>query len=281
MRERAINIGTPVPLAGVICEPQRADPDKPVVVILNSGVMHHVGACRLSVKLARELAQRTGLLCVRFDFSGIGDSGKRGQNSSLEQLALEEIREVLDYFETHRRARRFILCGLCSGAHNAMAAAVDDARVVGLVQFDGHCYPTWKSYLYFYAPRLLKRKHWKSVTRRAQMKLRGDSRNNPGGIPVVDARFVEQPLFAAKPPKETMQAGLLALVNRQVKMFFVYTGSDHLDFMYPQQYVECFHAVNFKQLLTVEHYPTATHIFTEPHYQHLLIEQTVVWSKTL
>ena len=281
MRERVINIGRPVPLAGVICEPPQADPDKPVFVIMNSGVMHHVGACRLSVKLARELAERAGLLCVRFDFSGIGDSDKRGKNTSLEQLAQEEIRELLGYIEKQYGARRFILCGLCSGAHNALLAAIDDPRVVGLIQIDGHCYPTWKSYLYFYTPRLVKFKHWKSAARRALAKLRGKSSSAPDEAPRVDARFLEQPLFATRPAKEMLQAGLLGLVDRQVKLLCVFTGTDHLDFVYPQQYVDCFRAVDFKQLLTVEYYPDATHIFTEPHYQHLLIEQTVAWSEAL
>jgi hypothetical protein len=275
MRERAINITGPVALAGVVCEPSQSAREKPVFVILNSGIMHHVGACRLSVKLARAITDETGMVSLRFDFSGIGDSDNRGGNSSLNELAREEIGIILDHLQKQRGAQHFILCGLCSGAHSAMNSAIDDSRVVGLVQFDGHCYPTWKSYLLFYGPRLFKTKHWASTARRALSALRGDSSAGD----VIDARFVEQPLFAAKPDKQIMQAGLRRLVDRQVSMFFAFTGNNHLDYMYQQQYVDCFRDVNFAGLLTLEHYPAATHIFNEPYYQRQLIEQTVAWSK--
>jgi dienelactone hydrolase len=281
MRERAINITGPVALAGVICEPQQPDREKPVFVILNSGVMHHVGACRLSVTLARAVSEDTGMVAVRFDFSGIGDSENRSGNSSLNEQAREEIHIILDYLQKQRGAQHFILCGLCSGAHNAMNAAIDDTRVVGLVQFDGHGYPTWKSYLHFYGPRLVKSKHWASTARRAMATLRGDSGQDSVAGDMIDTRFVEQPLFAAKPDKKIMQAGLRSLVDRQVSMLFAFTGDDHLDYMYQQQYVDCFSGVNFAGLLTLEHYPKATHIFTEPHYQRQLIERTLAWTKSL
>ena len=71
MKERALRIGRPTPLIGVVSEPEAFDPARPAVIILNSGIMHHVGACRLSVKLAREVAAK-GLLAARFDYSGIG-----------------------------------------------------------------------------------------------------------------------------------------------------------------------------------------------------------------
>lgn len=283
IREKALNIGSPASLAGVITEPEQLDGGKPVFVVLNSGVMHHAGACRLSVKLTREIARRTGMLAVRFDFSGIGDSDNRSQRISLEEQQQAEIREVLDFIERQRGARRFILCGLCSGAHNAMQAAVVDERVVGLVQYDGSSYPSWKSYLYFYGPRLFKGKHWKSVIRRAYGRLTGSAGTTPGNstIPVVDARFVEQPLFSQKPAKSTMLSELQTLVKREVRMLSVFTGNDHLDFMYQQQYADSFSDIDFKNLLTVEHFPTATHIITEPYFQKQLIEYTVDWANAV
>ena len=56
MKERALRIGRPTPLIGIVSEPEVFDPARPAVIILNSGIMHHVGACRLSVKLARAVA---------------------------------------------------------------------------------------------------------------------------------------------------------------------------------------------------------------------------------
>ena len=56
MRERILKIGKPEPLASIATIPKKIDANRPVVIILNSGVMHHVGTCRLSVKIARALA---------------------------------------------------------------------------------------------------------------------------------------------------------------------------------------------------------------------------------
>lgn len=278
MRERAINIGQPISLAGVMTEPEQAAAGKPVFIILNSGVMHHVGACRLSVKLARELASQAGITSIRFDFSSIGDSANRKQQASLEQAAGDEIREVIDHVEQKLGVDRVILCGLCSGAHNGFHAAIADRRVVGLVQFDGHCYPTAQSYLRFYAPRLFKWKHWRSVMRRAFGRLANAGQASPqAGPESVDPRYVEQPLFAEKPPKAVMEDGLQQLVERKVRLLLVFTGTDHLDFMYPQQYADCFSTIDFAGLLRVEHFPHATHIVTEPHYQEQLLEHTRSW----
>lgn len=281
MRERAINIGQPVSMAAVLTEPDEPASGSPVFIILNSGVMHHVGACRLSVKLAREVAQHANLTAIRFDFSGIGDSDNRKQQASLDETALNEIREIIDYVESTLGASQVILCGLCSGAHNGFQAAVADKRVVGLIQFDGHCYPTAQSYLRFYGPRLFKLKHWHSVLRRTISRILG---NNAAGqenaIGQLDTRFVEQPLFADKPAKHTMHTGLEALVERDVRLLLMFTGNDHLDYMYKGQFADCFSNVPFAELLQVEYFPLATHIFTEPLYQQQLLAHTRKWVST-
>ena len=56
MREKALRIGKPTPLIGVMSDPDTFDASKPAMLLLNSGVLHHVGACRASVKLARAVA---------------------------------------------------------------------------------------------------------------------------------------------------------------------------------------------------------------------------------
>ena len=105
MRERAVRIGKPVPLVGVITEPEQMDPGRPAVIIFNSGVMHHVGACRLSVKLARAFSS-IGSVVIRFDFSGIGDSESRRGAASFEESAPKEAGEVMDYLEKKRGINR-------------------------------------------------------------------------------------------------------------------------------------------------------------------------------
>ena len=38
------------------------------MILLNSGVIHRVGSCRLSVLLARAVCQAANIITVRFDF---------------------------------------------------------------------------------------------------------------------------------------------------------------------------------------------------------------------
>jgi hypothetical protein len=281
VREAAVNIGTPITLAGVVSHPQQFDSEKPAFIILNSGVMHHVGTCRLSVSLARAMAAKSGMLALRFDFSSVGDSANRPSRASLEQLAVDEIREVMNYVQSHYGATRFVLCGLCSGAHNGFVAATADPRVIGLVAYDFHCFPTWKSYLHFYGPRLLKWQHWKSFGQRMLAKPNPQEPLQQSQKELADQRFFEQPLFSPRPNKQLIEADLRNLVGREVGLLLVFTGQYSLDYTYHRQFADCFSAVDFKGLLTLEYYPDASHIFTEPYYQHLLLELTTRWSKTL
>ena len=108
MRERAIRVGRPIPLVGVICEPVMVDSHRPGVLIFNSGVMHHIGSCRLSVKLARSFADN-GIVSFRFDFSGIGDSGTRRGVAPFCESAPIEATEVMNYLEEKRGIKKFIL----------------------------------------------------------------------------------------------------------------------------------------------------------------------------
>ena len=279
--EIAVNIGSPVPLVGVITQPARFDKNKPVVIVLNSGVMHHVGTCRLSVSISRLMASDAGLLALRFDFSGIGDSENRRTSASLEQVAVAEIREVMDYIQARYEANRFVLCGLCSGAHNGFVAATLDPRVTGLIAYDFHCFPTWKSYLHFYGPKLWRWRHWKSF---AQRTLARKSRSEPREQTkqeIANQRFFEQPLFSPRPQKARLEAGLNTLVERGVNVLMVFTGNHSLDFIYPGQFTDCFSGVDFKGLLQVEYYPEASHILIEPHYRQLVLALTAQWIKDL
>ena len=79
MREQVVMVGDELPLVGVLSEPEVDNNPTPrvAVILLNSGVIHRVGSCRLSVTLARSLCEKAGLTTFRFDFSGIGDSDAR------------------------------------------------------------------------------------------------------------------------------------------------------------------------------------------------------------
>ena len=68
MRERVVMVGDELPLVGILCEPEKDQGKAPgtAVILLNSGVIHRVGSCRLSVTLGRALVERAGITTFRF-----------------------------------------------------------------------------------------------------------------------------------------------------------------------------------------------------------------------
>jgi len=129
-QEIPIRFGAHRTLVGIVTPPADAATDL-AVILLNAGLIHHVGPHRLHVRLARALAG-AGVGCLRFDFSGIGDSPARPDNLPIFEMVVREPCEAMDELE-RRGYRRFVLAGICSGAYSAFKATAVDARVVGAI----------------------------------------------------------------------------------------------------------------------------------------------------
>lgn len=138
IEERAHLLGRTQPLVGVVSLPPGGGGSLGAV-ILNAGIVHRVGTSRLGVRLARRLAA-AGLVAVRFDHAGIGDSEPREDFLPAADAAVPEVREVMDDLERRYGCRRFVVIGLCSGAVTAFHAADSDGRVVGAVMINGQGY---------------------------------------------------------------------------------------------------------------------------------------------
>lgn len=152
-REEILRLGPGGPLVGVATLSAGGGDSAGVrptaVLILNAGLIHRVGPQRLHVKLARSLA-RAGLTCLRWDFSGIGDSPSRRDGLAVMDVITREPRDVMDQLGTQYGIERFILVGICSGAFASFRTAVSDPRVCGAVlinpqDFVGH--DDWGAYV--------------------------------------------------------------------------------------------------------------------------------------
>lgn len=277
MKEIALKIGNPTPLTAIVNTPQELDSNKPAVLILNSGVMHHVGSCRLSVKIARQLA-RSNILSLRFDFSGIGDSENRSGTQSFHETSIAEITEVMNYLEKKRGIKKFIVYGLCSGADASYDIALVDPRIIAMVQIDPYCYRTWKWYVRHYGPKLLKLQTWVNFVAR-----RLNKKDQPIGFSKsVDKDNLEIASYAREFPKrEEIASGMKLLVTRNVAMYSIITGSQSEILNHSTQFKESFSDVNFGDLLTAEYYPKMDHIITNPEYQRLVIDNICTWINRL
>jgi len=134
MIEDAVRFGATQSLVGILTTPSDRDADGglPAVILLNSGLVHRPGPNRIYVKIARSLAAM-GYAALRFDFSGIGDSGVREDNLPFARSCVIETQEAMDFLNTHQGSNTFILMGICSGALASLRTARQDPRVVGAV----------------------------------------------------------------------------------------------------------------------------------------------------
>jgi pimeloyl-ACP methyl ester carboxylesterase len=134
MRERAALFGETRSLVGIVTDPPDGEGSwaGPAVILLNPGIVHRVGPGRVYVKIARALAE-IGFVVLRFDFSGIGDSGVRRDHLPFEKSAVQEAQNAMDWLTATRGIKQFLLLGGCSGARIALQTACSDSRVAGAV----------------------------------------------------------------------------------------------------------------------------------------------------
>lgn len=276
MRERVITFGDDRGLVGVLTEAADlgAGEERPGFVVLNSGILHRVGANRLHVKMTRKAAA-LGFPALRFDHSGIGDSAPRRDATPFRETAVAEAREAMDLLQRTRGVERFILGGLCSGSDAAYWTALADERVVGLVQLDPFLYRTRGFYVRHYLPRLLSpRKWWRSLrSRGAQLISSIRERGNPVGPQdeFADPRWTGPQYTRIFPPRDQVGEGLGELAGRGVR-FHVYVSGTMIDYLnHPDQYAAAFPQADFGDRLEVIHRPSADHTVSDIDEQARLL----------
>lgn len=139
MKEYALLIGKDRSLVGILTENEDANVseknDLTGVLLLNAGLIHHIGPNRIYVKIARMLASM-GFVVMRFDFSGIGDSGPRKDKLPATESTIDEVRQAMDYLEQFKNIKQFICIGLCDGATAAGQISAVDYRVKKVILID-------------------------------------------------------------------------------------------------------------------------------------------------
>lgn len=134
MTDRIVSFGAGENLVGLLSEGAASESarGRPAIIIFNAGLIHRVGPHRIFCKLARLLAE-TGFDILRFDFSGIGDSGYRQDNLPAVQSLPQEAAAAMDFLARTLGKTSFVLIGLCSGAAISFQMAARESRVVGAV----------------------------------------------------------------------------------------------------------------------------------------------------
>ena len=274
-QEQVLLLGPRRSLVGVYSRPADAGSERPILVILNAGILHRVGANRLHVVLARALAT-LGVPVLRFDLSGVGDSAPREDALPLLDGVLADIREVFDQLESKHGANGFILAGLCSGAMHSLLAGAADPRVKGLIMLDLFVPRTRGFYLRYYLKRsvnlggvgrFLTGRHpsWRRL--RAQLERawkRGDDPAGATSVTIADIR-------------RGMQTAFTTLLRRDVKLLAAFTSGLTGQHNYRRQLLDAFPEVSFGRALRLEYLEDVDHTFTLAQSRARLLALVTEW----
>ena len=269
MKEKVVTFGEGNQLVGIITEPEEHVKKEgvPGILILNSGMHHHVGPFRLNVVTARRLADR-GYTVLRFDVSGMGDSLSRKDSEYDADRTIVDIRFAMDEMSRRKGINEFVLMGLCTGANNAHRAAVADNRVKGGIFLSGYAYPTWYFYIRRYGPIALS-------PRRAMLVVRNLGRRLFGKSEAGSKRAGTEGGFHwwVLPPKDQTRQDLATLVDRGVNLLYIYSEAERRRYNYSKQMEHAFPSIDFRGLLKIQINRDAHHAYLMANDRDGLISQ--------
>ena len=264
--EEVMHFGNDNNLVGILSKPLEVIAQAPLLIIVNAGVLHRVGPCRFSVKLARELASQ-GFTVFRFDYSGVGDSGFSALGHDLQENHTAELIQAMDALENYLGADRFVIHGLCSGARDAFHAAVSDKRVVGVSQVDGYSYRTAKYYWIKVKEKLSSVGGFIGFVKRRIAAV--FNRASEDGTPSATAEMTVAQ-WPDAPSCKIVAEGYRELVARGVRFVVVYTGAWQDTYNYESQFFDMYSRVDFCKQAKLIYMPESDHIMTNPiHSQQL------------
>ena len=276
-------------LMGMITTPQAREAAPVACLLLNMGANHRVGPHRINVKLAHALATQ-GISNVRFDLGGLGDSAPTiGADHYLTQ-AIYDIQSAMDMLQQKLGIRQFMIAGLCSGAVNAMAAAVVDPRVVGISMFDGYAFPNRRS--------RWERSFWRALAAPANPAFLGKAKrgmkrtfariggrlapNGFGRSKVTDPVENNAPLNILDPdisPELTaslFRRSMMNLAERKVAIHMLFSGTLHVRDRHRDQ-LGSFSNEPFTQNVRYEFIREIDHTFTTLLAQQLFVKSITEW----
>jgi alpha/beta superfamily hydrolase len=164
MKEIPCLFGHNQSLAGIITEPVLSEQKKPdrqkAVILISAGLLPMSGPFRLYTNLARKLALE-GILTLRFDLGGIGESRSIQPSIPLADRTAQEISTAIDYLlEQYPTIQYLTLGGLCSGAEDAFRASDKDSRITGVILIDPFAYRTpgwaWRQCIHRFTRRIMR-----------------------------------------------------------------------------------------------------------------------------
>jgi pimeloyl-ACP methyl ester carboxylesterase len=267
--EQVFTFGPGNALVGVLhtASSSYAGPQRPAILMANVGILHRVGPFRLYVDLARRLAA-LGFPVLRFDHSGLGDSSTVRDGRSNRDRFLPEMQQAMELVTKKTGATRFGIVGLCSGADAAHWVAVAEPRVESVVFLDGYAYRTLGYHLRRLTSHYLSPQRWRSFFARRRF-----AKSRPKQ-PAGDAAMQ---VYVQIPPREEAQKGLQSMLDRGVRLLYLYTGGIEYAYNHAGQFAAMYPGLRGAEKVTTELWPDADHTFTMRHHRDQLMRYVCQW----
>ncbi|TQV74611.1 hypothetical protein FLL45_06505 [Aliikangiella marina] len=244
--------------------------ERPVVVILNAGLVNRAGPFRMSTELARELAKQ-GFHAFRFDLSGIGDSNLQINDAkNINQQYLNDIGHALDAIESKLSTNKFIVLGLCNGADLAHQASVLYEKIIGYVSLDGYGYKNFNAHMQRFVPIVTRPRRLTQAISRKLRRLFSSKQAK------YESRM-EQDFTWKLPAKSSYIEDMQSMYKKGLHQLLIFTGAVRGYYSYEKQFDDVFGHYDFSKNVEVTYFETADHTYLILAHRKLLFERIILW----
>ena len=208
----------------------------------------------------------------------IGDSSQPNDplDVSRDQLEQRDIADALSLMQ-HEGVGELIVAGLCSGADNSLVAIAGNERVTGAVLLDPFVFKTRRYYVEHYGRRIGRPASWWNVATGRSPLLKQlarsifPSRSEPE--PVIDELLGAVP----EPTHGEYEERLQALIAREARLLFVFTGGLEERYNYRNQLFDAFPRLDLRGGTDLEYLPDSDHTFSREACKEQIESIIVAW----
>lgn len=232
----------------------------PILLLPSAGLQPRAGPFRLHTELAERLRAR-GIRSFRFDVPGVGEA-PRLNGCDAQQATLAAI----DHLEATQGCRSFAVGGICSAADTGWDVANADSRVSAVLLLDGLCCTgPWYHYgRTIYLLRCLP-VHWRRMLRSLLRRLRGN-----------EARLDSND-FRPRPNHAAARSQFAQLVERDVRLLWIFSGGYTDRFMHPRQFAWTFGPPARDPRVQMHFWPDCDHTYFGRAHRERLIRTVEDW----
>ncbi len=269
MKEIACQFGEQDRLKGILTMPAVPRNAGLALVLVSAGLTAKPGPYRLYTECARTLAG-DGFATLRFDLGGIGLSQIESPGLPLPQRTAQDIREALAFLASEHGMSGFVVGGLCSGAEDAFRYAEGDDRVRGVVLIDPHAYatPYWRI-RGFFTRYTVNRIVYRILKIVGAVRVPGDGHTST--VEGFEGKLIDYQYMK----REESTRILRALLDRGVRVHYVYTGGSIDTFHSAKQFDAMFPDLDTRGRVAVDFLPHIEHVQIFEEDRALLVNTVV------